>query len=118
MHQVRDHTSPPPTEHQTLIQKADGIALSRYIRNILFYNFKPITIQIFTEDIALLSATVSGYIREFRGFVAGLAIREQLFQERLGILAAGCATQNVFHCASLQSARGHISVGAWASTEI
>ncbi len=65
------------TEHQTLIQKAGGIALSRYIRNVLFYNFKPITIQIFTEDISLLSATVSSYVQEFHNFVAGLAIRQQ-----------------------------------------
>ena len=69
-----------PTEHQTLIQKSGGIALSRYIRNMLFYDFKPITISIFTEDIALLSMTVSGYIREFHSFVAGLAIRQQLYE--------------------------------------
>ncbi len=69
-----------PTELRTLIQKAGGIALSRYIRNVLFYDFKPIAIQIFTEDITFLSTTVSNYIREFHGFVAGLAIREQLYE--------------------------------------
>ncbi len=67
-------------EYQSLVADADGLPLSKYMRNEYLSRKKPIEITIYTDDIASLSLQVSDYARQLRNFIAGLAIREQLYE--------------------------------------
>lgn len=67
-------------EYVMLTKKAGGTPLSKYIRNIILYQCEPIRIEVYTEDIAVLSIKVSGYIEQLHNFIAALAIRRQLYE--------------------------------------
>lgn len=68
------------SEYDTLTKRANGSPLSRYIRSILLYHSEPIYIEIYTEDISILTMQVSGYIQRLYSFIATLAIRQQLYE--------------------------------------
>jgi len=68
------------SEYDTLMKKANGSPLSRYIRSILLYHSEPIHIEVYTEDISILTMQVSGYIQRLYSFIAALAIRQQLYE--------------------------------------
>lgn len=61
-------------------KRANDSPLSRYIRNILLYHSEPIRIEVYTEDISILTMNVSGYIQKLYNFIAALAIRQQLYE--------------------------------------
>lgn len=77
-HPVTLHLS--NSEYDTLMKKANGSPLSRYVRNALLYRSEPIRIEVYTEDISALSIQVSGYIQKLHNFIAALAIRRQLYE--------------------------------------
>ena len=77
-HPVTLHLS--NSEYDTLMKKANGSPLSRYVRNALLYRNEPIRIEVYTEDISALSIQVSGYIQKLHNFIAALAIRRQLYE--------------------------------------
>lgn len=77
-HSVTLHLS--DSEHDTLTKRANGSPLSRYIRSILLYHSEPIHIEVYTEDISILTIQVSGYIQRLYSFIAALAIRQQLYE--------------------------------------
>ena len=62
-----------------LVKQAKGTPLSKYIRSTLFGNYEPIRIEVYTEDISVLTIKVSAYIEQLYNFIAGLAIRRQLY---------------------------------------
>lgn len=67
------------SEYTSLVKQAKGTPLSRYIRSILFGSYEPIRIEVYTEDISVLTIKVSAYIEQLYNFIAGLAIRRQLY---------------------------------------
>lgn len=67
-------------EYAQALRQAHGMALSRYFRKILLTQKEPIKIQIYTEDISLLTMRVSKYIDQLYSFIAALAIRQQLYE--------------------------------------
>ena len=77
-HSVTLHLS--DSEYDTLTKRANGSPLSRYIRSILLYHSEPIQIEVYTEDISILTMKVSGYIQRLYSFIAALAIRQQLYE--------------------------------------
>lgn len=77
-HPVTLHLS--NSEYDTLMKKANGSPLSRYVRNALLYRNEPIRIEVCTEDISALFIQVSGYIQKLHNFIATLAIRHQLYE--------------------------------------
>lgn len=68
------------SEYAALIKKAKGTPLSRFIRNTLLYRSEPIRIEVYTDDISILTMKVSGYIEQLHNFIAALAIRRQLYE--------------------------------------
>lgn len=77
-HSVTLHLS--DSEYDALTKKANGSPLSRYIRSVLLYHSEPIRIEVYTEDISILTIQVSGYIQKLYNFIAALAIRRQLYE--------------------------------------
>ena len=77
-HSVTLHLS--DSEYDTLTKRANGSPLSRYIRSILLHHSEPIHIEVYTEDISILTMQVSGYIQRLYSFIAALAIRQQLYE--------------------------------------
>ncbi len=67
-------------EYESLIREANGMPLSRFLRNAFISKMKPIELTIYTDDIASLALQVSEYSRKLSNFIAGLAIREQLYE--------------------------------------
>ena len=83
------------SEYNALMKKANGTPLSKYIRNTLLYRSEPIRIEVYTDDISILTMKVSGYIEQLHNFIAALAIRRQLYEadyERLIQIANGTKT--------------------------
>ena len=68
------------SEYASLVKRAKGTPLSRYLRSTLLNNYEPIRIEIYTEDISALTMKVSAYIEQLHNFIAGLAIRRQLYE--------------------------------------
>lgn len=68
------------SEYTALMKKANGTPLSKYIRNTLLYRSEPIRIEVYTDDISILTMKVSGYIEQLHNFIAALAIRRQLYE--------------------------------------
>lgn len=68
------------SEYNALAKRAKGTPLSKYIRNTLLYRSEPIRIEVYTEDISILTMKVSGYIEQLHNFIAALAIRRQLYE--------------------------------------
>ena len=68
------------SEYASLVKRAKGTPLSRYLRRTLLNNYEPIRIEIYTEDISALTMKVSAYIDQLHNFIAGLAIRRQLYE--------------------------------------
>ena len=54
--------------------------MSKYLRKLYLAYRKPVEISVYTEDIAALSLQVSSYVKQLRRFIAGLAVREQLYE--------------------------------------
>lgn len=67
-------------EYQELVVKANGIPLSRYVRNMYLSHREPVAISVYTDDISILTMKVSGYIEQLHNFIAALAIRRQLYE--------------------------------------
>ena len=67
-------------EYQELVVKANGIPLSRYVRNMYLSRREPVAISVYTDDISILTMKVSGYIEQLHNFIAALAIRRQLYE--------------------------------------
>lgn len=67
-------------EYAQVLRQAHGMALSRYFRKILLNQKEPVKIQVYTEDISLLTMRVSKYIDQLYSFIAALAIRQQLYE--------------------------------------
>ncbi len=67
-------------EYGLLLSQAQGMPLSRYFRKILLQQKTPIPIQIYTDDISILTMKVSKYIDQLNNFIAALAIRQQLHE--------------------------------------
>lgn len=65
-------------EYTFLKDLAAGTPLSKYIRRQLLYRREAVSIEVYTEDISILTLKVSGYLERFYSFVAALAIRRQL----------------------------------------
>ena len=68
------------SEYASLVKRATGTPLSRYLRSTLLNNYEPIRIEIYTEDISILTMKVSCYIQRLYSFIAALAIRQQLYE--------------------------------------
>lgn len=68
------------SEYSALMKKANGTPLSKYIRNTLLYRSEPIRIEVYTDDISILTMKVSGYIEQLHNFIAALTIRRQLYE--------------------------------------
>ena len=68
------------SDYAALAKRAKGTPLSKYIRNTLLYRNEPIQIDVYTEDISILTMKVSGYIEQLHNFIAALAIRRQLYE--------------------------------------
>lgn len=68
------------SEYDALTKRAKGTPLSKYIRTALLYRSEPVQIEVYTEDISILTMKVSGYIEQLHNFIAGLAIRRQLYE--------------------------------------
>ena len=68
------------SEYAALAKRAKGTPLSKYIRNTMLYRSEPVQIEIYTEDISILTMKVSGYIEQLHNFIAALAIRRQLYE--------------------------------------
>ena len=68
------------SEYNALAKRAKGTPLSKYIRNTLLYRSEPVRIEVYTEDISILTMKVSGYIEQLHNFIAALAIRRQLYE--------------------------------------
>lgn len=82
-------------EYTLLLSQAQGMPLSRYFRKILLQQKTPIPIQIYTDDISILTMKVSKYIEQLNNFIAALAIRQQLHEadyERLLQVASDTET--------------------------
>lgn len=68
------------SEYAALTRNAKGTPLSKFIRNTLLYRSEPIRIEVYTDDISILTMKVSGYIEQLHNFIAALAIRRQLYE--------------------------------------
>ncbi len=68
------------SDYDTLMKRANCSPLSRYIKSILLYHSEPIHIEVYAEDISILTMKVSGYIQRLYSFIAALAIRHQLYE--------------------------------------
>lgn len=68
------------SEYAALVNRAKGTPLSKYIRNTMLYRSEPVRIEVYTEDISILTMKVSGYIEQLHNFIAALAIRRQLYE--------------------------------------
>lgn len=82
-------------EYALLLSQSQGMPLSRYFRKILLQQKTPIPIQIYTDDISILTMKVSKYIEQLNNFIAALAIRQQLHEadyERLIQIASDTET--------------------------
>ncbi len=67
-------------EYAELSANAGGMPLSKYLRKLYLAYRKPVEISVYTEDISALSLQVSSYVKQLRRFIAGLAVREQLYE--------------------------------------
>lgn len=82
-------------EYALLLSQSQGMPLSKYFRKILLQQKTPIPIQIYTDDISILTMKVSKYIDQLNNFIAALAIRQQLHEadyERLIQIASDTET--------------------------
>lgn len=80
------------SEYDFLIKKANGTQVSKYLRNMILYHTEPVNIVVYTDDISALSIKVTKFIEHFEGFVAALALHQQLYAadyKRLTELAEG-----------------------------
>lgn len=67
-------------EYDFLIKKANGTQVSKYLRNMILYHTEPVNIVVYTDDISALSIKVTKFIEHFEGFVAALALHQQLYE--------------------------------------
>lgn len=69
------------SDYQTLLHRANGTALSVYIRLLILDNHEPIVIEISTDDILELSATISAYLTKFYNTIGELKYRDHLYEQ-------------------------------------
>ena len=87
------HLSGP--EIRLLQELAKGTPLSVYVRYLLFQTQTPAVIAVDSEDIAVLTLTVSAYLEQLRNFAAALYVRNELYdadRNRLMEIAAKTET--------------------------
>lgn len=81
-------------EYQILMSQAKGIHLATYIRYLLFQCQKPVSIEIYSEDIEFLCMRVSDYHVQLQNFISALYLRNELCDsDRKRLLEIARSTQ-------------------------